>query len=554
MAIDLSGIRTQSQILGSIDGSGNGFREFMLALTIQNDGIDGKNIDMTDPEFLIQAELAPVALELSNIYIIDDFKDRAIDVNALLEVDNDVDYKANLQSALHMTSQGVQNVIDMIFDFQGDNVNKPRKGQDQSIGIQIFSRSNAPTTDIVILAGTRVSTVPQSNQPAIVASTQSTVTMFASQAASYLNPITGRWEITAAIKAVLPGSNGDQQAGAFSVIVNQIDGITETRNPSKTEGGQDKESNASYAARISTAYSGSNIYTSPGRKSIALEQDNVNDAIVIGSGDPLMKRDLGNGGKVDIYVQTNNNDLLQVTDELHVYSGSIVDYVMDNQPVEGNMEINPVAVKVFNGGSVVGTLVAGTHFNFVKDRDNVPVGNYKEWSSFAQDKITITAAGQTYIAGLGVVSDLGLSYTYDKRIGLIQAIFSADDGHALTEDVQVRKAKSAALNISMTVKLIDGFTLSDVQDSAASLLSDLYSIDKQILGLGGAKSKIITTVQNGGASIGVDEIEVGTLTLTLDDGNDDVAYFNYTVDAYGNIDIDRNEFLQIGTVTLTAAV
>lgn len=554
MPIDMSGIRTQQDILGKIDGSGDGFREFILSLTLQDDGIDGKNINITDPEFLIQGELAPVSLELSNIYIIEDFKNRAIDINALLEVDNDPDYKANLKAALHTTDQGVQAYIDLLFDYHGSNVGKPRKGQDQSIGIQIFDRTSPPTTDIVISSGTRVSSQPTSSEAAVVFETQSTVTMLVAQAASYLNPVTGKWEIPAAIKAVLPGANGNKDAGAINVLVNSIDGISGTRNPTKSNGGQDKESNASYGARIIAAYAGSNTFSKPGRESITLEQDDVSGAVVIGTGNPLMLRDQGGGGKVDIYIQTNNNDLQQATDELHPYTNTVNDYVMTNQPVEGNQEINPVIVKVYANGTLLGTLTYTTHFSLVKDRDNVPINNYVEWSSFAQDKITLTAAGHTYIAGLGIATDLAITYTYDRRIKLIQDIFSAEDGHAAAEDVQVRKAKSAILNVSLTAKLLDGFIVSDVQDSIATILSDLYNINKPILGLGGVRSKIITAIQNAGATIGVDEIEDSTLVLSLVDGNDVISEFDYTADPFSNIDITENEFLQMGTVTLTAVV
>jgi len=553
MSIDTSGIRTQAQVLGNVDGSGDGFREFILALNITTDGIDGKTIDITDPEFLIQAELAPVSLEFANVYIIDDFKNRAIDINKLLEVDNDPSYKSNLQAALHMTAVQTQALIDMLFDYHGSNVGKPRKGTTQAIGTQVFSSTSAPTADAVILAGTRVSTEPTSTNPAVVFATTSTVTMYAALAASYLNPANGLWEIPANIKAVSPGANGNQIAGSVKVLVNSVNGISATRNIAKTEGGQDQESNAAYAARISAAYAGSNIYTLSGRQGIVLNQSNVSACDVVGSGDPLMLRDLGNGGKVDIYVQTNNNDVQQVTDELQPYVNTQTTYVMENQPVEANPAVNPVGVDVYNNGAVVGTLTIGTHFNFVKSRDNTPLNVYVEWSSFASDAIVLTPAGVTYISGLGTVTHLGLSYSYDKRIGAIQTIFSAPDGHALTEDIQVRKAKYAELNVAVTVKLLTGYQLIDVQNSVATLLSDLYDISKDILGLGGIESIITTTIQNGGSAIGVSQVELGTLVMTLSNGNDLVANYAYTVDVYGNIIIPTNEFLQLGTVTLTAA-
>ena len=441
-----------------------------------------------------------------------------------------------------MTSIQVQSLIDTVFDYHGSGLNTPRKGQTTATGFQIFSRTSPPTFDILIAAATKVSSTAQSNVPAVGFQTQSSVTMLQSLASSYLNPNNGLYEITAPIIALVPGATGSQNAGAINVLVSQINGISATRNPTATQG-LDKEQNSVYVERIKSAIPGSNPGTDTGVFDTAFKQTNVSDVAVVGANDPLMTRDMGVGGKVDVYIQTNDNDLQQVSDEKHVYAGA-TSYAMAKQPVEANLNLFPITVKVFNAaGAQVGALTLTTHFTFVKDRSS------NQWSSKAADKILVNSAGDTYVTGLSG-TELRITYSYDSRTAIVQAVFDDPDGHEITCDILVRKAKYADLSVSITGRQIAGFSNSQIVQSISNIISAQFLIDKKILGVGGVISVISANLQNQAQAIGLTEIT--GITFTLSQGNDDLAQTSAVIDSVGDASIDRVEFFQFLGATFTA--
>jgi len=546
MAIDLTLIRNFSQIIGNVDGSGNGFRDF-----IYNNTTPVGSIDTLEVEYLYQSFLAPVANELANVYFYEDFKERAIDVVTLLEVDEDETYKSNLQAALFLTADQLQTKIDGLFDRHGENVNVARKDETLATGFQKFVRTAVPTVDITILSGTQISTVSSSGSPAVIFKTTADVTMYVSLASTYLNPATGLYEIQAPISAVLYGDSGNQSAGSITVLVSTINGIETTRNDNATAGGQEAEGNSAFKDRILSAIPGAELSTETGIFNTAFDEDNVSDVDVIGTGNTLMERDLGVGGKVDVYLQTNNNDIQQVTDEAHTYSGGTNDYILDNQPVELNAGY-PVSIDVYDvSGNNIGSLTYTTHFTLEKDRDTSPSGPFREWSSLAQDYVSINATGHSYISGLGVATEIRVTYSYDSKILAVQEIYDDSDGHDVTMDIQVRKAKYAVLDVDLSARLLTGFTVNDVENSIATILGDVWSISERLLGDKGYQSVITQFIQANSVSIGIEYI-LEPLTLSLSAGNDDLSEMSATIDVNGDAQIDENEFYQIGTITVTS--
>jgi len=544
MSIDLSQIRTFDSILGTEDGTGNGMRDYILSLTLTADGFDGRTVDSTDLEFLTQAILAPTANEIANLNFIFDFLTRAVGVNALLEVDQDPVYKANLASALFRTDEQTQDLIDLIFNRHGDNLNVPRKESTQATGVQTFSRTTAPPGDILIPAGTRVSTTATSIVPAVAYTTVNDVTMVAATATP--SPTTGLYEVEVPIIAVQDGDSGNQAAGAINIIVSGITGISATTNKNKAQGGEEAEANDVYVDRINAAIPGAELSTETGIFNVAFSVQNVSDVAVIGTGNPLMVRDGGNGGKVDVYLLSNLNEIQPVTDEVHAYSGAQNDYVMDNQPVEPNLTLHPITVKAYLAGVFQGTLASPADYSFVKDRSV----NY-QWSSLASDKITLTPAGHTTITGFGGADELRISYTYDRLIAEVQAIYDDPDGHDITMDIQVRKSKSATLNIALSAELLPGFTLVDVQNGIATVVDELFSIGSRILGQKGLQSVITEVIQASAEDIGIVQV-IEPMVFALADGNDSLAQTSAVIDGNGNASINAAEFLQIGTITVSS--
>lgn len=122
-----------------------------------------------------------------------------------------------------------------------------------------------------------------------------------------------------------------------------IIGVT---NPFGFSGGTDTEDDESLAFRVSLAITGSNIGTKDGYTSFVFKQDGVIDAKVIGAGEPLMTRDKGMGGMVDIYVRAENIE--EFEDEMKIDYEYITDtserpgysdILLKKQPVVGVVSI-----------------------------------------------------------------------------------------------------------------------------------------------------------------------------------------------------------------------
>lgn len=548
MAIDISQIRTQAQVLGNTDGSGNGMRDFIYALTVAADGIDGRTIDTEDHEFSTQSYLNPFASEQANSYFYDDFLSRAISIDALLEVDNDLNYKTNLAASLNLTLVETQTLIDTIFNYHADTATVVRKTSTQATcQQQAFRRTTPPTVDILIPAGTSVGTTPTSIDPAVSFQTVSSITMKASLASSYLNPINGLYEIRTSIIAANTGVDGNQSAGAVNVLVSNIIGIDSTYNYAPSSGGLDQETNAQLVDEIKAASQNHSSSTEQGFFETVFSVQNVSDTVPIGTGNVLMTRDLGLGGAVDVYVQSNNNQLIEVQDEIQAYSGTA--YVLENQPVEANLTTFPISINAFDAsGVLLGALAYPADFTFSKDRSDI------QWSSQAVDSITITPAGVITLAGLGAVATLGFTYTYDSLIKQIQDVFDSDTGHDLTVSILVRKAKYTLFNPTIQAQLLPGFTVQDVTDSISTILSGDFSIANRLLGVEGIRAEMISSIQSQAATVGISQVITTStgITFTLSDGNDSTAETSAVVDADLNVAINAAEFLQLGTVTVTS--
>lgn len=285
----------------------------------------------------------PFATETERLHFITGFVRRSQSFATLLPID-DLDgdkisdpvqenpYKLALKSALGFTNDAdVQSLIDDAFDKLASNVQKVRGGQEFAIGQVIFSTTTEPTTDIVIPEGTTVSV---DNGPSFT--TTSRVVLPFSSRSSFFNLRLRRWEIQANIRAVNPGSQGNVTAGTIRRVLG-VSGV-QVSNPEATRFGQDVESNADLAERCILAFSGVDSGTEGGYRAAALRQKGVFRTSIIKAGDAYMMRDWDEvrkkhiGGKVDVWVQGNNE--IQVTDTfaLSFQVASGVQFFLDSNP------------------------------------------------------------------------------------------------------------------------------------------------------------------------------------------------------------------------------
>lgn len=132
--------------------------------------------------------------------------------------------------------------------------------------------------------------------------------------------ITDQYAVEVTVTANSPGSSGN--IGQYSLSQVSIGGINNVTNTVAFTGGTDQETDAAFRNRVLATFSGSSVGTSLGYLNAALSVTGVQDAVVIGPGNPLMTRDgtvsevingtltvvsEGSGGKVDVVVLGTND-------------------------------------------------------------------------------------------------------------------------------------------------------------------------------------------------------------------------------------------------------
>lgn len=211
-------------------------------------------------------------------------------------------------------------------DKLGKNFGLIRKQSTSATGVALLTFSSINAT-INVNAGSPVYTAGGlgftvitgfSLIPSNISSYRSTATKFAAQLA--FASITDQYAVESTVIASAPGSAGN--IGQYTLSKVSIPGISNVTNVVNFGGGTDQETDAAFRNRILATFSGSSVGTSLGYLNAALSVSGVQDAVVIGPGNPLMTRDgtvsqiesgvltvisEGSGGKVDVVVLGSND-------------------------------------------------------------------------------------------------------------------------------------------------------------------------------------------------------------------------------------------------------
>jgi len=189
-------------------------------------------------------------------------------------------------------------------------------------GISVFTTNNLDL-DIPISSGTVVTArngvTFKTTTNSIISSSSSNVyraTAVRLRGDLDLAGITDIFAIEVNCEALVSGISGN--IGRFSLISQNVPGISNITNLQAFSGGTGLESDSEFRARVLSVFAGSNTGTALGYESVIISNTNVKDVVVIVPGDPLLIRDgtqtttnsagdliiseAGNGGKVDIYI------------------------------------------------------------------------------------------------------------------------------------------------------------------------------------------------------------------------------------------------------------
>ena len=263
----------------------------------------------------------PFASEAERIWFLLDFVHRSQSFLTLLQIDDangdgvsdnpaTSNYKQALKAALGLsTNSSVQSLIDQQFDKLAANVHKSRLPGRSAVGQVVAYTVTRPSKNLIVPAGSYVSSIAdtQSNIPSLRFRVGGSYVMLATQADSYYNFSTRRYEIVLDIICDTLGSEGNRPAGAIQTITGVSD--LSVVNTEATVFGNDQESNSDLASRCMLGFVSVDTGTEGGYQSTGAEQNGIIKAKVVKSGDPLMMRDWDPirkkhiGGKVDIWVQ-----------------------------------------------------------------------------------------------------------------------------------------------------------------------------------------------------------------------------------------------------------
>ena len=408
------------------------------------------------------------------------------------------------------TEQGISNPTQSSTDGADGlayNWNLTRRGAVASSGIVTFQKGTAPTTTLRIgnqdgSGGVIVATSRQVNGTVVVFTTTDTVYL---TPATTMNPSTGFFEVDAPIQCLSLGAIGNVDANLITVLQSSVPGVDAVTNKIATTGGRESENNSTLlSTRIPAKVLGLQPGTIGGLVSLALAQDQVTDAIVVGPNDPEFTSP-GIGGAVDLIVL---GEQITPTLQFSSYVAGQSSVLLQSRPATSITSVTAVV------GVTQTSLLAGVDFSFSQD---LVCGS------------ALSAESNDHLSWLsGRLPNLGTTVTiasqYDKVINDIQTVVDASDQHFITANVLVKRATQVLVDVSLTVAKVSGYDSSTVSANVATAISNLINN----LGLGDAvqQSDIVVAVGN---AVGVSSVTLplGKLAFRGNSGTSDLSITKY---------------------------
>jgi len=371
---------------------------------------------------------------------------------------------------------------------------------------------DASTGNIIIPAGTEVSTaVSTTTQTTISFTTTATRVFIAASAATFFNPVTNFYELSAPVTAVPVGPTGNVAANTVTSIVSGVNSALQLTNTLPMSGGTDAEDNTSLLSRIRTKLVGNNVGTPDGILSIVDANTQVIESLLIRPGDPELSRDeFGNAADVVVI-----GEVLEEVNEDRVYVSGTLSYQLIRQPVNSVSSITGTA----GGGAY--TFILNTDYVVDMDYNSISRGTINAQSAIRFLGATLPDAGSTFT----------VIYAVNSLIETLQTELNNDANKIVGSDILAREAVKVLIRIGATITALPGYIKADVIAAAEDVLSTY--LNALTLGADVQQSDIITVIQN---TTGVDSVVVPLDTVEVKRPTD--PGFSTVVD----IDIARTEY------------
>lgn len=428
------------------------------------------------------------------------------------------------------------------------NENIRRKGATPSSGLVTLASKALPSRNIFVPAGTKLTTnsgrqvitITNAVLPALSDiefpnndPTKSPF-FFINERAKSETDSGERFGIDIPVITVETGSQSridTNQINQFSG--NPIEGIDEVSNRIPIAGGLDEESAISLQSRIALSKLSKQIGSDAAYKSKALEVLTVEDALVVGQGHKLMKRDLIRGqhigGKVDVYVI--GQTIAQTTERVQFKSIASLNNIVRDSII---LEKQPI----LSIDSIVGELdgqFPPSVYQLKKD-----VSPFLAGSTKAKDAIVFNT---NFDARDQIIT---VTYTYNKA--LHDVLENINISKSINTDVAVFEAVRSLIDFSITVKAKKGITKGIVQQEILNTISNFLADFK--LGQELKVGEVIALIQNLNT---VDEVITKATTFGKR-ASGDIIQRSLPAEpiniSFAEKNLEPNEYLRLGSVVV----
>lgn len=481
---------------------------------------------------------------------------------------NVIDTIATAQSianAAFMTPQSLDALV--------GNFGVKRKMATYAVGQAVFFTNSLPSTDVYIPAGTVLGTQLGSSNQQITFITSSDVNLFISLEATYFNIQTGNWEVSANIACQQNGTIGN--VGPYAINTIMTNSPMQVYNPNPTTGGFDQESNVNLAVRTINTFLGTGLGTKSGYLGLVTSQIYVLDAILQGPGDPMMIRDNGFGGKVDIWIIPSQSLITQLTSvntpSLNIPNWQDSQEVLTNYtfgfpilPVDPSQAITVTAtaspsgsfvnVPLFEsrnpappGTAYVNPSGVGFHYTIQLD-DSLNFGG----SVDSQDQIIWNSTEMNYLKNIysGNTLDVNISYSTNASIQQAQAILDLPINKIVAADALVKEAIEVTLDIVANIVLYPDYkTTPEAQSQTVGsvVAAVANSINTNRLGQTFQESDLIQTIHN---VAGVDNVIIPSIVITRRYS----PFFDINQQKVQDTQVNPNEYFSAGNINIASVV
>jgi len=433
-------------------------------IALRNKILELRGVDVAPKTVTHDLFLVPSATELTRQKIFTSFVSGLQSFDSISNMLQNESFLDQVAETFGVTITDVTSLIADALDKLAANYNITRRDAVAATGIVNFFRPNA-LSESELTKTIATGTIVYTN-----GGIEYKITTNVSYSTYYYDPTMNMYVIDAPVECTTPGTVGNVPAGVITNISTPVEGFSSVTNKDPITNGIDIESTLDFAARLKYVITGSNVGTADGIANIILSNIPITDLIVVGPGDPMMTRDLGWGGKVDVYILEKS--LVQTTWNFN-YNGEDITYIEGNRPVTAT-----------NITSSEGS------FTFTPDTTTDYKGSVK-----SKDYITWTTKPTPPYPKI-----ITLTYYYDKNIKDAQDLINQDK-YNTGADVLIKQSTEVPIDIIFELVVLAGYSKATVINEVTTILTQ--KIDSLKLGKSVEQADVIDWIYS---VTGVDRI------------------------------------------------